>query len=225
LLAGAIVAIVAVAVVTDLPTPASRSSQVGSADAFIKEVNTDLAPCDYALAEAYGFRAGQLDGTLTPSDIAQLPMLFRDDEMACSYAGPTISDLTSIESPGTVANTPLGAMLATCTQWATYDALSAIDLIQELSEHPGSAHDATALATATQRLATDRGLAPRVAQVPASATVGAGRTPRAARQGRSRAGSQASGTGSRTRSSQRAFGSFQLTARRTVSRRTSRRAR
>lgn len=156
LLAGAVVAIVAIAVVTDLPTSASRDSQVATATAFIKEVNRDLAPCDYALVEAYGFRADQVHGTPSASDAAQLPTLLRDDEMSCSYAGPTISDLTAIESPGTVANTPLGAMLATATQWATYDALSAIDTIQELSVHPGDAHDAAVLATDTERLARDR---------------------------------------------------------------------
>lgn len=156
LLAATVFVIVAIAVITDLPTPASHASQIAAADAFIKEVNTDLAPCDYAIHEAYGFRADQLDGTLSASDAARLPTLLRDDEMACSYAGPTISDLTSIESPGTVANEPLGEMLATATQWATFDALSAIDVIQKLIQQPDDGHEAMVLASDTVKLARDR---------------------------------------------------------------------
>jgi hypothetical protein len=156
LLAGTVVVVVAIAVVTDLPTPASRASQVATANAFVAEINTDLAPCDYSLGEAYGIRADQLDGTVPAADVAQIPSLLRDDEMACSYAGPTISDLTSIESPGTVANRPLGQMLSTATQWATYDALSALDDIQELFEHPDSTSDASGLVRATSLLERDR---------------------------------------------------------------------
>jgi hypothetical protein len=156
LLGAAVVVILAVAVITDLPTPASPGSQVSTANAFIAEVNSDLAPCDYALGEAYGFRADQLHGTLTTSDAAQVPGLLRDDEMACSYAGPTIPDLTGIESPGTVANGQLGQLLSIATQWATYDALSAVDEIQELFEHPGSTTDAKKLFVDTLELDKDR---------------------------------------------------------------------
>jgi hypothetical protein len=156
LFAGTVAVVVAIAVITDLPTPASRSSQVATANAFVAEINTDLAPCDYSLGEAYGIRADQLKGTLPAADAGQIPSLLRDDEMACSYAGPTISDLTSIESPGTVANRPLSEMLSTAIEWSTYDALSALDDIQELFEHPGSVHHAALLVSATALLHRDR---------------------------------------------------------------------
>lgn len=156
MLASFVVVVIAIAVVTDLPTPASRASQVTAANAFIAEVNTDLAPCDYSLTQAYGIRADQLDGTLPADETSNVPSLLRDDEMACSYAGPTISDLTTIESPGTVAGRPLGQMLSVATQWATYDALGAVDEIQDLFMDPGNTKDAAKLTADTTQLLADR---------------------------------------------------------------------
>lgn len=159
LIGAAAVVVVAIAVVSDLPTTASRGAQIATANAFIAEVNADLSPCDYALHQAYGIRSDQLDGTMTAADATQVPGLLRDDQLACSYAGPEVTDLTNIESPGTAANRPLSQMLATATQWATNDALTAIDDIQSLLAHPTSATDARALAFDTLQLRLDRSIA------------------------------------------------------------------
>lgn len=156
LLGGGVAIIVAIAIVTDLPTSATRASQISTATAFIQEVNSDLAPCDYALNEAYGFRQDLLNHSLTQSQLGQLPGLLRDDEEACSYADESIQDLTSIESPGTDANRELGDMLSSVTQWSTYDALSAIDAIQNLSNQPTSQRYAAQLVHDTALLASDR---------------------------------------------------------------------
>jgi hypothetical protein len=153
--------VVAVAVVTDLPTPASHASDVAGATAFVKEVNQDLAPCDFAVTESFQLRQDQLAGHLTPSEHQQLPSLFNDDEVACSYAGPAIQDLVSLESPGTAANTQLGQMLASATQWATYDALQAIDQIQLLAERPANARALRRLDHDVVLLAHDRAAARR----------------------------------------------------------------
>lgn len=156
LIGGAVAVVIAIAVVSDLPTTASRRAQIATANAFIAEVNSDLAPCDYALNQAYGIRTDQLRGTVTAANESQIPELLRDDEMACSYAGPQVDDLTNIESPGTAANGPLGQMLSTATQWATNDALTSIDDIQALIEHPGNTRNARELAYDTLQLWLDR---------------------------------------------------------------------
>jgi hypothetical protein len=160
MLAAGVVAIVLVAVLTDLPTTASRAANVAGANAFVKEVNADLAPCDYALAEVYGFRRDQLRGTLTNQDRSELPTLLSDDRVACSLADPSIEDLTTgIESPGTSVQNQLGLMAATVTRWVTPDALSAVLTIETLSTDPTNATAAAKLVRETARLDKDRATA------------------------------------------------------------------
>lgn len=156
LLGGGIALILAIAVVTDLPTSATHASDVAAANAFVRLVNADLRPCGFAVQEAYAFRVDQLRGTLSATDRAALPSLLNDDEVACSYADASISDLTSIESPGTAAAGSLGDALSTSLQWVTFDALSAINSIQKLSTAPGNTKALRALAHDTMLLATDR---------------------------------------------------------------------
>ncbi len=50
LLALAVVAVVAAAVISDLPAPASRSAEISAATTVIGEINTDVAPCVFARA-------------------------------------------------------------------------------------------------------------------------------------------------------------------------------
>ena len=156
LLAGGVAVVLAIAIVTDLPTPTSHAADVGSAAAFVKEVNTDLRACGFALEEAYSFRVDQLRGSLSASERAQLPTLLSDDAVACSYIDPSITDLTSLESPETTAAQPIGQMVATATLWVTADALGAIEAIEVLRTHPTDAAAMTTLARDTIRLARDR---------------------------------------------------------------------
>jgi hypothetical protein len=161
LLAGGIVAIVAIAVVTDLPTTTSKAAEVAGANAFVKEVNADLAPCAYALKETYSFRADQLDGTLSQPDRAELPRLLADDRAACSLADPSIEDLTTgIESPGTTVQHQLGLMAADATRWVTADADTAIGAVQTLLDAPlTTTADENALVRVTRQLQRDRAAA------------------------------------------------------------------
>jgi hypothetical protein len=156
LLGASIVVIVAIAVVTDLPTPQSHASNVAAANAFMREVNADLRPCDYAVLEAYTFRQEQLDGTLSALNRAHLASQLDDDEIACSYVDPAVTDLTSLDSPGTTVAQPLGQMLATATLWVASDAQEAIGTIQSLSTDPTSGTQLATLAKETARLAKDR---------------------------------------------------------------------
>ena len=157
LLGGAVALVVAIAVVTDLPTAQSRASNIAGANAFLKEVNSDLAPCGYAVTEAYALRADQAGGGLLPSEAAQLPRMLQDDRYACTIANPSIYDLTTgIESPGTSVADQLGQAIAAATTWAAHDAVGAIADIQALTRHPGSAAGVRALARDTRALESDR---------------------------------------------------------------------
>jgi hypothetical protein len=158
LFAGAIVVVLAIAVVTDLPTPTTHAADLASASAFVREVNTDLRPCGFALLEAYGWRKDQLRGSLSPSQRALVPQFLSDDAVACSYVDPSVLDLTSLESPETTAARPIGQVVATATVWVTGDALGAIEAIEELRTNPTNHKALAALARDTRLLARDRAL-------------------------------------------------------------------
>jgi hypothetical protein len=154
---GATVAVVLViAVLTDLPTSQSHATNVAAANSFVREVNQDLSPCDYAVQEAYTFRQQQLDGTLSAENRAHLASQLNDDAVACSYVDPSVTDLTSLDSPGTTVAQPLGQMLATATIWVASDAQEAIGTIQSLSTDPTNSKDLATLARETRRLIKDR---------------------------------------------------------------------
>ena len=156
LLVAGIAVVLVIAVLTDLPTSQSRASNVAAANAFVREVNQDLGPCDYAVREAYTFRQEQLDGTLSAENRAHLASQLNDDTVACSYVDPSVTDLTSLDSPGTTVAQPLGQMLATATVWVASDAQEAIGTIQSLSTDPTSAKDLADLTRETRRLTKDR---------------------------------------------------------------------
>jgi hypothetical protein len=156
LLGASIAVVIAIAVITDLPTPQSHTSNVAAANAFMREVNSDLRPCDYAVLEAYTFRQEQLDRTLSDVNRTHLGSQLNDDEIACSYVDPSVTDLTSLDSPGTTVAQPLGQMLATVTLWVASDAQEAIGTIQSLSTDPTSGKDLATLSRQTARLAKDR---------------------------------------------------------------------
>ncbi len=159
LLGVGIAVVLAIAVLTDLPTSQSHASDVAAANAFVYEVNQDLQPCDYAVQEAYTFRQEQLNGTLSAENRAHLGSQLNDDAVACSYVDPSVTDLTSLDSPSTTASQPLGQMLAQSTLWVASDAQQAIGAIQTLSTDPTSASGLKILATETRHLATDRAIA------------------------------------------------------------------
>lgn len=159
LLGAIVVAIIAVAVVTDLPTSQDRAQQAQAADAFMKDVNGDLASCTYAVDEAFSVRT-QLEAGAGASDRAEAPSILADDNAACSLANPYTNDLdTGIGSPGTTVQSQLGSVLAWATAWTVVDAPKAITAIEQLVEDPTSKAAATALARATTSLDHDRALA------------------------------------------------------------------
>ena len=159
LISAAVVVVAAVIVVTDLPESASLQSQFASDKSTLQEVNSDLEACAFAAHESFQIYGDQTSHTLTASDRSRVPGLLRDDQTACSFASEPIYDLASDIEPGTTAARPLDQMIGTVTLWATSDALSAIEAIQDLSSDPGDTSALGQLHKAEVQLANDRATA------------------------------------------------------------------
>jgi len=153
------VAVLAVAVITDLPAPASRSSDVAAATTVVHEVNADVSGCGYAVQEAAAILAAAQNGTLSAADRAGAPKLLADDQVACSVASASVFDLSNIDIPNGAFGKRLAAMVDTVTIWATGDALGVIETTQYLMAHPHDARALAALAKYRVSLASDRSLA------------------------------------------------------------------
>jgi len=152
-----VVVVLAVTIVTDLPEHASLASQAAGDKAVVQEVNADVGPCAYAANESFTIYGDLKAHSLSQGDISRVPGLLRDDQTACSFTSDSIYELTSdIDIPGSASGKPLGEMLGTVTLWATSDALSAIESIQQLSIHPGTKPVLQQLQSDERLLASDR---------------------------------------------------------------------
>jgi hypothetical protein len=79
-------AAIVIAVLVDLPVPASHSAQVANAAGVITEVNSDTAQCDAAVNESLTIYADLERHALSAVEAAQAPGFLRDDSSACSLA-------------------------------------------------------------------------------------------------------------------------------------------
>jgi hypothetical protein len=156
-IAAAVLVIALVTVLTDLPTPTSKASDIAAERSVMTEVNSDLEPCAYAIHQALGIWALEASHRLTPAERAPTPGLLSDDQSACSFTNQGINDLTSnVQVPGTAAGNELGNVIATATLWTTSDALRVIEDVQTLMNRPGDAGLRRDLARAETQLASDR---------------------------------------------------------------------
>jgi hypothetical protein len=151
-----VVIVLAITVITDLPTHTSIAAQVSEETTVLNEVKSDAAPCVTAVGEAFGFYADVTKGSLTPSEQASLPRLLQDDQASCSFTSEYVYDLSGIEVPGTAAGRDVGGLVSTVTLWVTSDALAAIDAIIDLTTDPTNATQVAALGKAERLLASDR---------------------------------------------------------------------
>jgi len=152
----AIVVVVAVAVITDLPTHESLASEQAAGNALLTEVNNDVAPCAFSLNEANSIYRDKLAGTLTVSDRSRVPSLLQDDAAACSFTSDNINDLADIEEPGTGAGKYLALVVNLAQAWTTSDALGAIDDLITLEADPTKTAARNDLAARQQLLSKDR---------------------------------------------------------------------
>ncbi|HEY6429166.1 MAG TPA: hypothetical protein VIX84_18240 [Acidimicrobiales bacterium] len=158
-IAAAVLVILVITVVTDLPTSTSRASDISAERSVMSEVNSDLSPCAYAINQAIGIWKLQATHQLSAADRAPTPGLLSDDQSACSFTNEGIYDLANIQVPGTAAGKQVGQMVATATQWTTSDALRAIEDVQTLMNDGGDAAALRSLSRAETSLASDRRLA------------------------------------------------------------------
>ncbi|MGP8156334.1 MAG: hypothetical protein ACLQMT_05700 [Candidatus Acidiferrales bacterium] len=152
----AVVVLLVVTVLTDLPVTTSRAQDIASERSVMSELNADVGPCALAVHQALGIWALQASNTLTAIARSDTPGLLSDDQSACSFADESIFDLSNIEVPGSPAGKDLGDLVATTTLWTTSDALGAIEDVQTLMTDPADARALDRLSTQEHRLASDR---------------------------------------------------------------------
>ena len=153
----ALVVIVAVSVVVDLPRPITKAQDAASQNASIQEINTDLADCAFAVKESFNFYNLDVTGKLSPSNLAQVPTLLTGDETACSFASEPVYDLTNnLQVDDTAAGKHIDQMLSVVERWITYNALASIKDIQYLFNHPGDAATVSHLGYQEGQLAKER---------------------------------------------------------------------
>lgn len=136
----AVVLIVAISVVVDLPRPTTKAQDVASQNATIKQINGDLAECAFAVNESFHIYNLEVAAKLSASDKAQVPILLTGDETACSFASQPVYDLTNnIQVQDTKAGKHIDRMLSVVEHWITDNALASIKDIQYLFNHHGDA--------------------------------------------------------------------------------------
>lgn len=155
LVGAGVVVVVAVAVLSDLPTPTSRVADIAAESAVIAEINTDVGPCVFSVHEALTLYADE-SGRLSAADRSQIPGLLRDDQNACSYTSAGIFDLSDIDVLGTPAGKQVAQAVNTATVWSTSDALAAIEAVQSLTADPVDKKARTMLEGDEKLLAADR---------------------------------------------------------------------
>jgi hypothetical protein len=152
--------IVAISVVIDLPRPITGSQDKASQNASVKEMNTDLAPCAFAVKESFHIYNLDVTGKLSKSDLAEVPTLLTGDETACSFASEPVFDLTNnLQVDDTASGKHIDTMLTVLERWMTDFALASIKDIQYLFNHPGDAKTIHHLGVQEVQLAAERTLA------------------------------------------------------------------
>jgi hypothetical protein len=153
----ALIVIVAISVVIDLPRPITKAQDAASQNASIKEINVDLADCAFAVKESFNFYNLDVTGKLTKSNLSQIPTLLTGDETSCSFASEPVFDLTNnLQVDDTASGKHIDRMLSVVERWITYNALASIKDIQYLFNHPGDASTIRHLAYQEGQLASQR---------------------------------------------------------------------
>jgi hypothetical protein len=151
----AVLIVVAIAVITDLPTPTSNADDAQAETTIISQINTDVAPCVYSVREAMLIYVDHRSGSLPATSKAQVPSLLRDDEDACSLTDASVFDLSDIDVIGTPAGKRIADAVAISTNWVTSDALGVVDSIVVLLAHPRDRQALAQLAVAQHRMTGD----------------------------------------------------------------------
>jgi hypothetical protein len=154
-----IVVLVGAAVLSDLPQHPSRATQVSDATSVVKQINSDVGACVYAVKEAFAIQSALAAHTVSAANQGRVPGLLRDDQNACAFTDSSINDLAGVEVPGSSAGKDLADLVNTVTLWSSSDALGSIEAIQTLSSKPGDVPAHSRLASYSGTLESDRVMA------------------------------------------------------------------
>lgn len=153
----AILVVVGASILVDVPGSVNNAQDTVAQDATIKQINSDLGGCDYAIQETFGVYKDLEAGQLTSFDKGYAPKMLTDDQTACSFTSNLIFDLTNnIQVSDTKAGIYVDRMLSASTIWTTSDALAAVEDIQVLYNHPNNAAKLADLAKQERLLNNDR---------------------------------------------------------------------
>jgi len=157
LIALAVIVVLGVSVITDLPRPITKAQDAAEQNDVIYQINVSVAPCVFAVQQSFSFYQEQVTGTLSAAHLKQVPALLVGDQTACSFASGGIYDLTNnIEPNNTTAGNHIDRMMGAIVTWSTSDALAAIEDIQYLFVHPGDTVKIERLTQREAQLAQDK---------------------------------------------------------------------
>lgn len=152
-----ILVVLAVSVISDLPRHITKAQDASEQNDSIHQINTDIAPCVFAVTQSFSFYEEQVTGKLSASNKKQIPALLVGDQTACSFASGGVYDLTSnIQVNDTTAGIHIDSMLSVIVFWITEDSLAAIEDIQYLFSHPNDAKKIRNLSKQETLLGQDR---------------------------------------------------------------------
>jgi hypothetical protein len=157
LVAVGVIAVVGISVISDLPTAMTPASDVAAQNAAISEINTDLAPCSYAVSEAFNFYTLYVQHRLTSSQYTQTLSLLKDDQAACGFTTNGLYDLTNnVQVDLTKAGKFVNASLAPLVTWMDSDSNGAIADIRLILTHHTVSTATADLARQEKFLSSDR---------------------------------------------------------------------
>ncbi len=141
LLTAALILVVGISVVSDLPHHITRAEDISAQNASLVQINSDIKPCDYAVSEAFSFYRENLAHRLTTANLAAVPGQLVGDQTACTFASGPMYDLTNnFQAVDTRAGLNIDHLEAVAVAWVSASALGAIEDIQYLFAHPHNAH-------------------------------------------------------------------------------------
>lgn len=160
LITAVIVIVLAASVISDLPHPLSRAEDITAQRASVKEINSELRACVYALSEGESFYRQVHKGPVPSDHAAIIKNYLVQDVNTCSGASGQSDQLVSnIQVVATKAGKHVLQMQYDVAQWATIDAYHILLDIQTFMKSPHDAKNLQDLTHYQGELAKFRALA------------------------------------------------------------------
>jgi hypothetical protein len=154
----AIVLVVGISVLTDLPHHITPAQDAGDQRAAIRQINFDLKTCNYSVNEAFKFYRLEVAQKLTPSEFDLVTKTYlQQDRLSCSFATSPLNDMTgNLQIVDTTAGKQIENLRLSVVRWVNHDARTAIEDIITLFAKPGNAKALHDLTVEQNYLAQDR---------------------------------------------------------------------